>query len=72
MTYIVLQVTFQYGGSGSFGVRPKLKNIDLTIITLLRGLSPSYLLFLVRLGDYTVNLYVLFFYKLIGKLTVFL
>jgi hypothetical protein len=35
-------------------------------------LSPSCLLFLVRLGGYIVNLCDFYFYKLIGKLTAFL
>jgi hypothetical protein len=50
----------------------KLENIVLTIITILQILSPLFLLLLVRLGDYTVNLCDFYFYKLIGKLTVFL
>ncbi len=47
----------------------KLENIALIIITIPLTLSPLCLLLLVRLGDYTVNLYVFYFYKLIGKLT---
>ena len=35
-------------------------------------LSPSFLLLLVRLGGYIVNLCVFYFYRLIGKLTAFL
>ncbi len=34
--------------------------------------SPLYLLCLVRLGDYMVNLCAFYFYKLIGKMTAFL
>jgi hypothetical protein len=41
-------------------------------ITILRMLSPLYLLLIVRLGDYKVNLCNFYFYKLIGKLTAFL
>jgi hypothetical protein len=50
----------------------KLENIALTIITILPSLYPSFLLLLVRLGDYIVNLFDLYSYKLIGKLTGFL
>ena len=50
----------------------KLENIALTIITILLTLCPSYLLLLVRLGDYIVNLCDFYSYKLIGKLTAFL
>jgi hypothetical protein len=50
----------------------KLENIALTIITILLILYPSYLLLLVRLGDYIVNLCAFYSYKLIGKLTAFL
>jgi hypothetical protein len=35
-------------------------------------LSPLWILLLVRLGDYIVNLSVFYFFNLIGKLTVFL
>ena len=47
----------------------KLENIALTIVTTPPPVSPLWLLFLVHLGGYTVNLYVFYFYKLIGKLT---
>ena len=47
----------------------KLENIALIIITIPLMLSPLCLLLLVRLGGYTVNLCVFYFYKLIGKLT---
>ena len=50
----------------------KLENITLIIITIPLTLSPLSLLFLVRLGGYTVNLYDFYFYNLIGKLTAFL
>jgi hypothetical protein len=50
----------------------KLETIALTIITILRMLSPLCLLLLVRLGGYIVNLCAFYFYKLIGKLTAFL
>jgi hypothetical protein len=49
----------------------KLENIALTIITILLILYPSYLLFLVRLGDYIVNLCDFYSYKLIWKVTAF-
>ncbi len=42
-----------------------------TIIIVPLTLSPLYLLLLVRLGVYTVNLCVFYFYKTIGKLTDF-
>jgi hypothetical protein len=42
------------------------------IITGVLTLSPLFLLLLVRLVGYTVNLSVFYFYKLIGKLTAFL
>jgi hypothetical protein len=50
----------------------QFEKITLITITIPLTLSPLSLLFLVRLGGYTVNLYVFYFYKLIGKLTVFL
>ena len=37
-----------------------------------RRLSPLYLMYLVRLGGYIVNLFAFYFYRLIGKLTAFL
>ena len=49
----------------------KLENIALIIITIPLTLSPLLLLLLFRLGGYTVNLCVFYFYKIIGKLTVF-
>jgi len=49
----------------------RLENITRTIITIPLTLSPYYLLVLVRLGGYIVNLYVFYSYRLIGKLTVF-
>ena len=49
----------------------KLENIILTIITTTLLLSPLWLLLLVRLGDYIVNLCSFYFYNLIGKLTTF-
>ena len=49
----------------------ELENIALTIITILLILHPSYLLFLVRLGGYIVNLCDFYSYKFIGKLTDF-
>ena len=49
----------------------KLENIVLIIITIPLTLSPLYLLLLVRLGGYTVNLCSFYFYKFIGKLTAF-
>ena len=48
----------------------KLENIALTIITTPLLIYPLCLLFLVRLGDYVVNLCDLYFYELIGKLPV--
>ena len=50
----------------------KLEKIALIIITIPLPRSPLCLLLLVRLGGYTVNLYVFYFYKVIGKLTVLL
>ena len=50
----------------------KLENITLIIITIPLTLSPSYLLFLVRLEGYIVNLCDFYSYKIIGKLTSFL
>ena len=47
-------------------------NITLTIITMPLALSPLYLLLLVRLGGYIVNLSDFYSYRFIGKLTVFL
>ena len=47
----------------------KLENITLIIITIPLTLSPLYLLLLLRLGGYPVNLCVFYFYKLIEKLT---
>ena len=47
----------------------KLENITLIIITAPPLPSLLCLVFLVRPGDYTVNLWVFYFYKLIGKLT---
>ncbi len=47
----------------------KLENITLIIITIPLMWSPLCLLWIVRLGGYTVNLLVFYFYKLIGKLT---
>ncbi len=41
----------------------KLENIALTIITILLTLYPSYLLLLVRLGGYIVNLCDFYSYK---------
>ena len=41
----------------------KLENIVLIIITIPLTISPLCLLFLVRLGGYTVNLYSFYFYK---------
>jgi hypothetical protein len=58
--------------SGSVGPRPPLENIVLTIIRILHMLSPSYLLLLVRLEVYVVNLCDFYFFKLIRKLTTFL
>ena len=49
----------------------KLENIELTIIITPLLPSPLCLLYLVRLGGYTVNLCDFYFYKLIGKLTDF-
>jgi hypothetical protein len=49
----------------------KLENIALIIKTIPLTLSPLCLLLLVRLGGYTVNLCVFYFYTLIGKLTAF-
>jgi hypothetical protein len=40
------------------------------VLTLV--LMDTYMLLLVRLGGYIVNLYDFYFYKLIGKLTAFL
>ena len=37
-----------------------------------RRLSPLYLMYLVRLGGYIVNLFAFYFYRIIGKLTAFL
>jgi hypothetical protein len=51
----------------------RLENIALTVILLVTPplmLSTLYLLLLVRLGGYIVNLCVFYSYKLIGKLTV--
>ncbi len=50
----------------------KLENIALTIITILRMLSPLCLLLLIRPGGYIVTFCSFYFYKLIGKLTAFL
>ena len=50
----------------------KLENIALIIMTFRLILYPSYLLLLVRLGGYIVNLCDFYSYKLIGKLTAFL
>jgi hypothetical protein len=50
----------------------KLENITLIIITIRPTLDPLYLIFLVRLGDYIVNLCDFYSYNLIRKLTVFL
>jgi hypothetical protein len=50
----------------------KYVNTDLTIIIVPLTISPLCLLFLVRLGVYTVNLCDFYFYRLIGKLTAFL
>ncbi len=47
----------------------KLDNISLTIITILRVLSPVCLLFLVRPGGCIVTLCSFYFYQIIGKLT---
>jgi hypothetical protein len=49
----------------------RLENIDLTRTTIPLTLSPC-LVLLVRLGDCIVNLFVFYFYKIIGELTVFL
>jgi hypothetical protein len=49
----------------------RLENITMTIITIPLNLSPLYLIFLVRLGRYVMNLCDLYFYKIIGILTVF-
>ena len=48
------------------------ENIVLTIIIIHLTLSRLYRLFLVRLGDYIVNLSDFYSYRLIGKLTAFL
>jgi hypothetical protein len=51
----------------------RLENIALTtIITIPLTLPSLCLLFLVRLGGYTVNLCAFYSYRLIGKLTDFL
>ena len=50
----------------------KYDSIELIIIIVPLPLSPLCLLFLLRLGAYTANLCVFYFYKLIGKLTPFL
>ena len=50
----------------------KLENIALIIMTIRLILYPSYLLLLVRLGGYIVNLCDFYSYKVIGKLTAFL
>jgi hypothetical protein len=50
----------------------KLENIALTIITILRMLSPLCLLLLIRPGVYIVTFCSFYFYKFIGKLTAFL
>ncbi len=52
-----------------FSSLTKLENIALIIITTPPLPSFLCLLLLVRPGDYTVNLCVIYFYKLIGKLT---
>jgi hypothetical protein len=49
----------------------KYDSISLIIIIVPLTISPLCLLLLVRLGVYTVNLCVFYFYKLIGKVTVF-
>ena len=49
----------------------KLENIVLTIITIPLTLYPLCRLLLVRPGGYIVTLCVFYFYKVIGKLTVF-
>ena len=49
----------------------KLENIVMIIITIPLTRSSLCLLLLTRLGGYTVNLCVFYFYKIIGKLTVF-
>jgi hypothetical protein len=50
----------------------KLENIELTIKTIHLIPSPLYLLLLIRLGGYIVNMCDLYFYKVVGKLTAFL
>ena len=49
----------------------KYVNTTLTIIIVPQTISPFYILLLVRLGVYMVNLCSFYFYRLIGKLTVF-
>jgi hypothetical protein len=49
----------------------RFESTALTIMTIPLTLFALYLLLLVRLGDYTVNLYVLCSYRLLGKLTAF-
>ena len=56
-------------------MRLLLTKYDHTVLTILivpLTLSPLFLLLLVRLGGYIVNLCAFYFYKLIGKLTAFL
>ena len=50
----------------------KFENIPLTVIITPLKLSPVCLWYLVRLGGYIVNLYVFYFFRLIGKLTAYL
>ncbi len=50
----------------------KYANTAQTIIIVPLTLSPLYLLLLVHLGVYIVNLCAFYFYRLIGKLTAFL
>jgi hypothetical protein len=50
----------------------KLENIALTIITILRMLSPLCLILLIRPGGYIVTFCSFYFYNLIEKLTAFL
>ena len=49
----------------------KYGNIELTVITIPLDQSLSYLLLIVRLGGYRVNLLDYYSYRLIEKLTVF-
>ena len=50
----------------------KSYNTTLIIIIVPVMLSSFCLILLVRLDDYTANLYAFYFYRLIGKLTAFL